>query len=72
MRGYAYGIFVGGKKRVGGLVHADSMEDAVRRAARRNNLTISRTEHEYTPDTVSWIFRGDKASVYVWAPPEYF
>lgn len=71
MKVFAYMIVVKGAKQIGGTMHADSMEDAVNRIARRNELRI--TTQEYPAHRVTeWIFRGKKASVAVWAPPEYF
>lgn len=78
MRNYAYGIMVRGQKRIGGTMHADSMEDAVLRIARRDGLTVYRKPDVIRPmdnaviGQAEWMYKGEKASVYVWAPPEYF
>jgi hypothetical protein len=77
-RVYAYGVMVCGRKRYGGTVHADSMDDAAKRAATRCKLTIDKQEPSYRPcdgeivKHAQWLLDGKKASLLVWAPPEYF
>lgn len=72
MNYYAYGVLVRGKKRFGGCIHAESMEEAVKAIAQVCKLKIKRTPQTYLPDDFDWMLDGEKASVYVWAPPEYF
>jgi hypothetical protein len=77
-RNYAYGIMVNGTKRIGGTIHANSMEDAVRGIMTRVGLTIERKESVYRPfdgaliPQAEWLLNEEKANIYVWAPPEYF
>lgn len=71
-RNYVYAILVKGQKRVGGTIHADSMDDAVRRIMKRDNLSIFCPESTERFVSTTWVYKGEKASVLVWAPPEYF
>lgn len=77
-KNYAYGVTVGGQKRVGGTMSADSMEDAVRCIARSLKMTIKDKGSVIRPcdmaviQQADWMFEGQRASLYVWAPPEYF
>ena len=78
MQSYAYAITVNSKKRIGGVVHAESMEDAVKRVMSGNGLTAERQESAYRPcdgaiiPQARWLFRGERAFVYVYAPSECF
>jgi len=69
---------VGGEKKIGGTISADSMEDAVRRIAKRDHLkilnkqSVLRSCDNALIPQAEWLFNGKKASIYVWAPPEYF
>jgi hypothetical protein len=72
---YAYGIFVKGRKRIGGTIGGESMDDAVRNIAHRNGLTLQPPDPDYPyahPADTEWIFDGNHAQVYVWAPPRHF
>lgn len=77
-RVYAYGIMVGGVKRVGGTIHADSMEDAVRGLISREKLVIKRKRGVMRPcdgamiPQAEWLFEGKHAYLLIWAPAEYF
>lgn len=77
-RNYAYAVHVRGVKRFGGTITADSMEQAVVAVARRDTLTIEdkgsvhRACDGSDVPQAEWRFGNDKATMYVWAPPEYF
>lgn len=73
-RCYAYGIMSKGRKRIGGTIHAASMEDAVDRIAMINGVTIDlRRDSDGVPNILGprWMMDGGKVSLYVWASPEY-
>jgi hypothetical protein len=78
MQSYAYVITVGSKDRSSGVVHAESMEDAVKRVMSQNELIAERQESVYRPcdgaiiPQAKWLFRGERAFVYVYAPSECF
>jgi hypothetical protein len=78
MKVYAYAVFVGGVKRFGGTMHADSVEEAVIKVAKRNKLTVEDNGSVVRPcdgatiQLAEWTLEGKKASVCIWAPPEYF
>ena len=64
---YAYGIMQKGKKRIGGTVTADTMEQAAHIAAKRDKLVMDWDEDSMIPmPTMRWP-NGDKAAVFVWA-----
>ena len=71
-RHFAYGILVGGRKRWGGTVTADTMEQAALAVARRCGL------HREVSDPcpcdgyvdVRFTYDGKRASVCIWARPE--
>lgn len=75
---YAYAVTVNCRKRIGGVVHADSMEDAVKRAAKSCKLTTRRHEPVIRPqdgaviDRADWELDGKRAALYVYAPAERF
>lgn len=67
MHYYAYFVMVNGKKRHGGCLHAESMDDAARKVARQSKLTISTPSH---PDHEPRLeLDGKRASLAVWAIP---
>ena len=65
-KSYAYAILVNGEKKVGGSIHAISMEEAIEQAARRNKMTIRGSE------PTRWYFRDKQASIYIFASAEQF
>ncbi len=70
-RVYAYGVFVAGRKRYGGTIRADTMDQAAIHAAKICKLKMRYYENNLLQD-VDWTLDGKRASIYVWAPPEYF
>lgn len=75
---YAYAVTVNSKKRFGGTVHADSMDDAAQKAAAICKLTIQRSTPVTRPmdgqviRPADWMLDGKRAFLYVYAPPESF
>lgn len=76
-RVYAYGIHVGGQKKCVGTIHANSMEEAIKGLIGKE-LNIDRKDSVYRPfdgatiPQAEWMWNGERAMVYIWAPPEYF
>ena len=68
---YAYFIMVKGKKRIGGMLHADSLDDAAKRIISISKLTLKKNESPFHTD-YDWMFRGEKASVAIWLPSEAY
>jgi len=70
-RSFAYGVWVGSSKRWGGLLHAESMEEAAYHISRAHKLKL--VSRGYYPWTNRWEWEtedGKRASIYVWARPE--
>lgn len=68
MNYFAWSMWVKGKKRMGGCLHARDMNDAARLAARTAKLTVTRQD-----PNLPLRFRtesGEKASLLVFVPPE--
>lgn len=77
-RVYAYQVKVNGVRRMGGTMHADTMDEAVRRIMSRDGLTVARKAPVFRlcdgamVPQAEWMFEGAKAEVCVWAPAAYF
>jgi hypothetical protein len=77
-RKFAYRITAGGIPQVGGTTTADTMDAAVRSLMGPNELTIERLPSVVRPcdnaviPQAKWRYKGKEATVFVWAPPEYF
>ena len=75
---YAYFVTVACKKRYGGTVHAENMDDAARKAAKICKLTIKRHEPFVRPwdgdviQQADWMLDGKRACLAVWASADYF
>lgn len=78
MNKYAYAIKVGTRRRIGGVISATSMDDAVERIVALNGLTIRRYEPTVRPadgkkiESADWLLDGKKAFVQVSAPAERY
>ena len=71
MNSYAYCIVRHGKKLVGGVLHADSMEDAGRRVMARSHVTVV-TNNSYSPPMYHFHRNGVEVQVAIWMPAELF
>lgn len=79
MTSYAYAIVDKlHKKLVGGTMHAESMDDALRAIVRCNKVTVRHLQTVIRPcdnaviKCCEWIRNGEKVSIYVYASPEAF
>ena len=78
MNSYAFAITVNSKKRIGGSIHATSMEDAVKRAAAIAKLELRQRPSVIRPvdgkiiKRADWFLDGKRAFLFVYAPAELF
>ncbi len=77
-RQFAYFVMTGGKKRVGGTMTADSMEDAAERVIRREKIEVISEPSVIRPCDGAVIrparmkYKGEWANVAVWVRAEDF
>jgi hypothetical protein len=55
-----------------GTIHAESMDDAVARIARRGGITLTTPPPDSPFADPKWMQGGQEVSILVWASPEHF